>query len=132
MPNCLLCGSGVWYVGLFNADCTNSACTNYREPPPKPKQQALTYGTWAWAKKHQQGGWQLEWKHRGDRVWTRLTERLDEDPETAESEPYLYRLYQSWYECTSKHPHGSGAWALDQEAAGLKYHFNGDDYEIVP
>jgi hypothetical protein len=131
MANCLLCGAGVWYVGLFNADCTNAGCTNYREQP-RVVEKKPEYGTWAWAKKMQRQGWKLEWRHSSHKEWTALTERLDDDPETAESEPYAYRLNQEVYECKSKYPRGSGAWAIDQEISGGKYRFNGQEYEIIP
>jgi hypothetical protein len=133
MPNCLLCGAGVWYIGLFNADCTNKACTNYREQPA-PKKPSVTYGTWAWARKRQIEGWRLEWRisMEGDWIWEDLDERLDDDPPEAENEPYVYRVRQKYYEYRSSHPQGSVGWALDQQATGARTYFNGRGYEIVP
>jgi len=130
MAKCLLCGAGVWYVGLVSADCENSGCANYREPPRKKKEN---YGSWAWARKHQRIGWQLEWRDGDVGDWTVLDEDLSNDQPEAENEPYVYRLRQDYYEVRSVYKRGSLDWACDQERlGGHRTHRTAKEYEIVP
>jgi hypothetical protein len=103
---------------------------NYREPP-RPK--VLKYGSWAWARKYQRIGWQLEWRDVRGLEWDVLDEDLSNDPPEAENEPYVYRVRQHYYECHSPHTRGSLDWACDQEKyGGHKTQRNATEYEIVP
>ena len=125
MAKCLLCGAGVWYVGLVSADCENSGCANYREPPRKKEKE---YGSWAWAQKLQSEGWRLEWTPQGYSVWKLLTTRLEE----AEKNGYRFRIDQDWYSPSSSFPRGTPHWATDVQVKGCRVRFNGEEYELIP
>jgi hypothetical protein len=131
MQNCLLCGHGVWYVGLFNADCTNSACTNYREPTPKP--ESTEYGTWAWAEDLQARGWQLEYREPTSfKRWYRLDVVLVKTSFSQPKTDFEFRLHQNHYAPRSEYRQGTEAWAADVGSKGYRVRQRGDEFEIIP
>jgi len=124
MAKCLLCGSGVWYVGLVSADCENAGCANYREPPRKKGNE---YGTWAWARRLQSEGWRLEWS-REPGVWHLLVRKLEETG----SDIFRFRIDQDWYSASSEFKRGTPQWATEMQFKGCRVRFNGDEYELIP
>ena len=124
MAKCLLCGAGVWYVGLVSADCENSGCTNYREPPQKKEE----CGTWAWAQKLQSEGWRLEFR-QPNTDWYLLTAQLESGRARPE---YEFRIDQEWYSPTSIYVRGTSSWARDVQGKGCRVRLNGDEYELMP
>lgn len=131
MANCLLCGSGVWYVGLFNADCTNAGCVNYREPPPQPV--STEYGTWGWAEDLQAKGWRLEYREPMQyRCWYSLDALLAKTSVIRPRSEFEFRLRQSHYAPKSDCKQGTEAWAEDMGKKGMRVRLRGDEYELIP
>lgn len=132
MPNCLLCGSGVWYVGLFNADCTNARCTNFREPPRKEAAEP-EYGSWAWADKLQTEGWRLEYREPARFLsWYSLDSTLARTTVSNDKNEYEFRLRQRLYAPKSDYDHGTKAWADDVVSKGCRVRQRGEEYEVIP
>jgi len=127
MQNCLLCGSGVWYVGLFNADCTNSGCTNFREPPGH-QGQSSGYGSWDWAVNGQKVGWKLEFNRDGTGpVWHELYSTLQGEPRT----DFEFRLNQAYYSPSSQYARGTKEWADDLRSRGFNVRRGRHEFEIM-
>lgn len=130
MPNCLLCGSGVWYVGLFNADCTNVACSNFREPPRKEGAKP-EYGSWAWAAKAHRDGWKIEFcRFEVSSVWHELISQLQET--TDREAEYEFRIHQELYSPGSQYKRGTREWRDDMIKKGCKVRVGREEYEIMP
>jgi hypothetical protein len=130
MPNCLLCGSGVWYVGLFNADCTNTRCTNYRQPPPPTQAVESEYGSWNWAVTAQKEGWRIEFTRPRSGSWHELTAQLG--PTNPGIGEYEFRINQECYSPKSQYKRGSKEWRDEMIRRGCKVRAGRDEYEVIP